>query len=41
MTRRDREQRLYRAWLTGELSVRDYAWLWRSLDRYGRHWRWN
>jgi hypothetical protein len=41
MTRREREQGLLRAWLAGELSANNYAWLWRSLDRYGRRWRLN
>jgi hypothetical protein len=36
-----RRQALRRAYLVGELSSAVYAWLWRSLSRYGRAWRKN
>lgn len=36
-----RQRELDRAYLTGAITARTYAWLWHSLSRFGRRWRWN
>lgn len=42
MSERDaRDRALMRAYVTGELSTKTYAWLWLSLWRFGAAWRWN
>lgn len=41
MNRNERNRALMRAYVTGELSTRTYAWLWWSLWRHGVSWRWN
>jgi hypothetical protein len=41
MSQQQRDHLLQRAWLTGAISTRTYAWLWTSLWRYGDAWRWN